>query len=179
MKYKVNKSEILFRGKVFDLQVDEIKYESDNSGIREVAVHPGGAVVVPIKENGNIVMITQFRYPLQKVMLELPAGKLNKCEDPYTCAVRELEEETGYRAEIFEKLGSIFTTPGFCTEELHIYLARNLKPGNHNREEGEQGMEVFEFSFSEVEDKIRSGQIKDAKSICGIYLAKEFLEKAH
>jgi ADP-ribose pyrophosphatase len=175
LKYKIKRSDILFRGKVFDLQVDEIEYDSGNSGIREVAVHPGGAVIVPVKENGNIVMITQFRYPLQKVMLELPAGKLDKGENPYTCAERELEEETGYKAESIEKLGSIFTTPGFCTEELYIYLARNLKPGSHNREEGEQGMEVFEFSFPEIEEKIRNGEIKDAKSICGIHMAKAFL----
>lgn len=162
---------------MFDLHVDEIEYESGNSGIREVAVHPGGAVIIPVKENGNIVMITQFRYPLKKVMLELPAGKLDKGEDPYICAERELEEETGYRAGSIEKLGSIFTTPGFCTEELHIYLARNLKPGKHNREEGEQGMEVFEFSFSEIDEKIRNGEIKDAKSICSIHMAKMFLNR--
>lgn len=176
MKYKVKKSEILFRGKVFDLQVDEIEYESKNSGIREVAIHPGGAVVVPVKRNGNVIMVAQFRYPLQKIMLELPAGKLNKGEDTYTCAVRELGEETGYKTGSIVKLGSIFTTPGFCTEELHIYLARNLKPGNHNREEGEQGMEVFEFPLSEINEKIRSGEINDAKSICGIQMAKIFLE---
>ena len=170
--YKVKKSEILFRGKVFDLQVDEIEYDSGNKGIREVAVHPGGAVVVPLKDDGKIIMVNQFRYPLQKFLLEMPAGKLDKNEDPFVCAVRELEEETGYKAKKIIKLGSICTTPGFCTEVLHIYLATNLIPGNHNREEGEHGMEVFEFTLDEIDSKILSGEIVDSKSICGVQLFK-------
>jgi ADP-ribose diphosphatase len=176
MNFKVKKSEILFRGKVFDLKVDEIEYDSGNKGIREVAVHPGGAVVVPVKDDGKIIMVNQFRYPFQKNILELPAGKLDKNEDPYNCAVRELEEETGYKAGKVEKLGSIYTTPGFCTEILHIYLARELIPGDHNREEGEHGMEVHEFTFNEIEEKIRNNEIVDAKSICGFHLAKQGLK---
>jgi ADP-ribose pyrophosphatase len=170
--YKIKKSEILFRGKVFDLQVDEIEYNSGNKGIREVAVHPGGAVVVPLKDDGKIVMVAQFRYPFQKFLLEMPAGKLDKNEDPLVCAVRELEEETGYKTKNIVKLGSICTTPGFCTEVLHIYLAKDLIPGNHNREEGEHGMEVFELTLDEIDSKILSGEIIDAKSICGVQLFK-------
>jgi ADP-ribose pyrophosphatase len=178
MNYKLNKSEIVFRGKVFDVQVDEIEYMSGNLGRREVAVHPGGAVAVPLLRNNNIIMITQFRYPLQKMSLEFPAGKLDKGEDPFSCAVRELEEETGYKSNNVVKLGSIYTTPGFCTEELHIYLARDLINGEHNREEGELEMEVIEFSFDEAERKILNGEIKDSKTICGIFLAKRFLNKS-
>ncbi|MGE5436928.1 MAG: NUDIX domain-containing protein, partial [Syntrophothermus sp.] len=99
MNYKLLSSEILFSGKVFDLQVDQIEYESGNMGIREIAVHPGGAVVVPITKEGKVVMISQFRYPFQKVMIEFPAGKLDKDESPDKCAPRELEEETGYTAK--------------------------------------------------------------------------------
>ena len=172
MNFKIKNSKIKFEGKVFDLKVDEIVYDSGNEGIREVAVHPGGAVVVPVKGNGKIVMIKQYRYPLDKFLIELPAGKLEKNEDPMKCAARELEEETGYNVGKIEKLGSIFTTPGFCTEELHIYLAKDLKPGNHNREEGEYGMEIFEFSQDEIEEKIRKGEIVDSKTICGFYMLK-------
>lgn len=170
--YKVKKSEILFRGKVFDLQVDEIEYDSGNKGIREVAVHPGGAVVVPLKDDGKIVMVHQFRYPFQKFLLEMPAGKLDKNENPRVCAIRELEEETGYKAKKLTKLGSICTTPGFCSEVLHIFLAEGLTPGNHNREEGEHGMEVCEFTLDEINKKILSGDIVDSKSICGVQLFK-------
>lgn len=175
MNFKVVESNLLFSGKVFDLKVDKIEYNSGNPGIREVAVHPGGAVVVPILDNGKILIVKQFRYPLQKTILELPAGKLNKDEDPLVCAVRELEEETGYKANKIQKLGAICTTPGFCTEILHIYLAKDLIPGNHNREEGEYGMEILEFTFEDLEQKIRTGEIFDAKTICGIHLAQNYL----
>lgn len=177
MNFKIKNSEIKFRGKVFDLQVDEIVYDSGREGIWEVAVHPGGAVVVPVKDDGKIVMVKQFRYPMQKQLIELPAGKLNKDEDPLVCAIRELEEETGYRSDNVFKLGSICTSPGFCTEVLHIYLAKDLIPGNHNREEGEYGMEIFEFTLNEVEEKISSGEIIDAKTICGIYMYKSMTRK--
>lgn len=176
MNFKVKKSEILFKGRVFDLQVDKIEYNSGNKGIREVAVHPGGAVVVPVTVNKKIIMVTQFRYPLQKIMLELPAGKLERGEDPLECAVRELQEETGNKTKNIIKLGTIATTPGFCSEILHIYLAKDLIPGNHNREEGEYGMEVLEFSLNEIQDKITKGEIIDAKSICGIYLAANYIK---
>ncbi len=173
MNFKVKKSEVLFKGKVFDLQVDQIEYNSGNKGVRETAIHPGGAVSVAVKDNGKIIFVKQFRYPLQKNLIELPAGKLNKGEDPLVCATRELEEETGYKAGKIEKLGSICTTPGFCTEILHIYLMKDLVQGNHNREEGELGMEILEFSLAEAEEKIRSGEIFDAKTICGIHYASQ------
>ena len=177
MNYTLKKSEILFNGKVFDLQVDQIEYESGNKSIREIAVHPGGSVIVPLTKDYKIVMVNQFRYPLQKYLIELPAGKLNKGEDSLHCAVRELEEETGYKAGKIEKLGSICTTPGFCTEVLHIYLAQDLIEGKHNREEGELDMKVYEFTLKEIDEKIASGEIYDAKTISGIYLAKLVIEK--
>jgi len=172
LNFDIKKSEILFRGKVFDLQVDQIQYNSGNLGVREVALHPGGAVVVPIKDDGKIIMIRQYRYPLKKMLLELPAGKLEPDEDPFVCAVRELEEETGYKSDNVTKLGVIYTTPGFCTEALHIYLAKDLMPGEHNREEGEYGMEIHEYTLNEIDELIRSGELRDAKSICGIQMAR-------
>jgi len=177
MNYKIIESETRFKGKVFDHRVDKIQYDSGNVGIREVAVHPGGAVVVPITDNRKIVMITQHRYPVDKILLELPAGKLDKNENPLHCAVRELEEETGYKSNSIKELGSIYTTPGYSTEKLWIYLAKDLKPGDHNREEGEYGMEVFEFSLKEVEKKIIDGEIVDSKTICGIFLARNSISR--
>ncbi len=126
MNFKLTNSKILFKGKVFDLKVDEIEYDSGNKGIREVAVHPGGAVVVPLTDEGKLVMVTQFRYPFQTTLLEFPAGKLDMDENPLNCAVRELEEETGYKAAKVNKLGKIYTAPGYCTETLHIYVAQEL-----------------------------------------------------
>lgn len=172
MNYKLLKSDIIYRGKVFDVQVDKIKYESGNESIREIAVHNGGAVVVAVTPENKIILVEQFRYPFETRLLELPAGKLDPGEDPKICAGRELTEETGYTAGKISKLGSICTTPGFCTEVLHIYLAEDLTPGNHNREEGEQGMEMMELTVDEIESMISSGKITDAKTICGIHYYK-------
>lgn len=175
MNYKVDSSEILFEGKVFDIKLDKIIYDSGNNSRREVVIHNGGSVIVPVKNNGKIILVKQFRYPLQEFLYELPAGKLEKNEDPLICATRELKEETGFSSDRINLLGSIYTTPGFCTEELFIYVAKNLKPGNHEREEGEHGMEVFEFSINEIDKMIMAGEIKDAKTICGISYYKNTL----
>ena len=170
MNFKVIKRNIIFHGKVFDVKVDEIEYNgTGNKSFRQVAVHPGGAVVLPLKSNGKIVLISQYRYPHNEILLELPAGKLEKDEDPLLCATRELTEETGYTSGKITKLGKIYTTPGFCDEVLHIYLAEDLTPGNHAREEGEEGMEVIELTLDEIKEKIRTGNIVDAKTICGIH----------
>ncbi|MBU1099289.1 MAG: NUDIX hydrolase [Bacteroidetes bacterium] len=168
MNHKVDKQEMIFRGRVFDIRVDDITYDSGNKGIREVILHNGGAVVLPVKDDGKIVMVKQYRYPFDKFLLELPAGKLEINEDPQVCATRELTEETGYTTQKVTKLGSIYTTPGFCNEELHIYLAEDLTAGDHAREEGEFDMEVFEYPLDEVEKMILDGRIKDSKTIAGV-----------
>ena len=168
MNYKIDDSKIIFTGRVFSIKVDNITYDSGNKGFREVVLHNGGAVVMPVKEDGKIIMVKQYRYPFDKFLLEMPAGKLEKDEDPQVCATRELTEETGYTANKVTKMGSIYTTPGFCSEELHIFLAEELQPGNHNREEGEYGMEVYEYTIEEVDSMIMDGRIKDSKTICAV-----------
>lgn len=173
MNFDIEKKEKIFSGKVFDIQVDTIKYNSGNSDIREIVLHNGGAVVAPLTNEGKIVFVKQFRYPFQKVLLELPAGKLDPAEDPQKCAERELTEETGYTAKSIEKLGEIYTSPGFCTEILYLYSAVNLTAGDHDREEGEFGMEVIELTFEEAEEKIAYGEIVDAKTICAFHMLKQ------
>jgi ADP-ribose pyrophosphatase len=176
MNFKVTKSDIVFQGKVFDIKLDQIEYnKTGNKGRREVVLHPGGGVIVPVTPEGKIIFVRQYRYPFDTVMIELPAGKLDKGEDPLNCATRELTEETGYTSGNIKKLGKIYTSPGFCNEILHIYLAENLTPGNHAREEGEEGMEIIELSLSEAEEKIRKGEIVDAKTISGLYMYKNQL----
>jgi len=169
MNFKVTESKKIFNGHVFDIKVDQIEYDSGNKGVREVILHNGGAVVVPVKDDGKIILVKQYRYPFDEFIYELPAGKLEINEDPQTCATRELTEETGFSSDNVVKLGKIYTTPGFCNEILHIYLATNLKPGKHNREEGEHGMEVYEFTLDEINSMIANGEIVDSKSISGIH----------
>jgi ADP-ribose pyrophosphatase len=176
MDYKLKNSKVVFNGIMLSLKVDTIEYKNGNTGKREVAIHPGGAAVVPVTSEGKIVLLTQFRHPVQKDTLEIPAGKLDNNEDPFVCAKRELEEETGYRSDNIKKLGEIYTTPGFCNEVLHLYIARDLVPGDHNREDGEEGMELFELTFDEIDEKIKNGELLDAKTICAVYMAKQILK---
>ncbi len=174
MTHKLIKREILHKGVVFDLIVDHIEYPSGNGLVREVAKHPGGAVIVPVLENGEVLMIRQFRYPIQKTICELPAGKLNPGEDPENCARRELEEETGYKANHFEKLTAFYTTPGFCTEQLHIYMATDLieLTAGQKLEEGEESISLQRVPFRQAMDMIREGEIVDGKTIVGLFLAQ-------
>jgi len=176
MNYRIKQSELIYKGNVFDIKVDKIEYDSGNKANREVVLHPGGAVVVGVTKVNKIVLVKQRRYPMNKILIELPAGKLDKDEDPRMCAARELEEETGYRSNKLEKLGSIFTTPGYSSEELHIFTALNLVKGNHNREEGEEEMELLEYSLEEIENMVTENKIVDGKTISGIFLYKKWLK---
>jgi len=175
---KLLKRTTVFEGRVFDIIVDDVEYPSGNASVREVARHAGGAVVVPVKDDGSLVLIRQHRYPLDSVIWELPAGKLDRGEEPLSCAKRELEEETGYRASDWRLLNSIYTTPGFCDEVLHIYLARGLTPapGGRRPEEGEETMTVHEVLFSRAVEMVAGMEIRDGKSICGILQALPHLE---
>src|SRR5947208_2952333 len=132
----------LYEGKVFNVIVDDVEYPSGNRSVREVAEHTGGAVALAVFPDESIILIHQHRYPFDQFIWELPAGKLNAGEDPLHCAQRELQEETGFTAQSWTKLTAIYTTPGFCSEVLHIYLARELRelPGGRNLEEGELTM---------------------------------------
>ena len=148
--------DVIYQGTVFDLVVDRVELPSGREGLREVARHPGGAVLVPLFEDGTVLLVEQLRYPLGERIVELPAGKLAPGETPSEAAARELEEETGYRAGHLTALLSIYTTPGFCDEELHLFLATGLTPaeGGPRREEGEFSMTMHRMS---LHDALRHG----------------------
>jgi ADP-ribose pyrophosphatase len=169
---KTLKSETRYSGRVFSLIVDEVEYSSGNRSVREVAAHPGGAVVVPLFDDGTVMLVHQYRYPVKKELFELPAGKLDSGEDPQLCAARELEEETGYVAGSMKKLAAIYTSPGFCNEQLHIYVATDLKksPLGQQLEEGELDLTIRKFQLDEVVRMIEKGEIVDGKTICGILM---------
>jgi ADP-ribose pyrophosphatase len=170
VNFEIIDSKKIFSGKVFDVRLDNIKYKATgNLSVREVVLHRGGAVIIALTDNSEILLVKQYRYPFQKVLIELPAGKLDNKEDPVVCAVRELKEETGYTAGNVKRLGSIYTSPGYSSEELHVFLAENLKSGNSNLEEGEEGMEILKLHVDKVVEMILKGEIKDAKTIAGIF----------
>ncbi len=179
MNFRVLKKEKVYHGKIVSLVVDSIEYDSGNYSAREVVEHPGGSVVLAVFENRDILMVNQFRYPVKQHVLELPAGKLDVQEKPLHCAQRELQEETGYEAQRWQKLTAIFTTPGFCDERLHIFMAQDLSLSPHGQalEEGEQSLRVVRMPLEEAVKKIERNEIVDGKSIAGIMLGERLLKK--
>jgi ADP-ribose pyrophosphatase len=175
---KTIKAERLYHGRIFDLIVEEVEDPPGNIRKCEIVSHLGGSVVIPLFKNGDILLVRQYRYPFKKFVLEAPAGKLEPIEDPLIAAKRELQEETGYRAETFEKLTAIYTTPGFCNEVLHIYLATGVKKSEHGQhlDEGEQSLTVEFIPLSTVVEMVVSGEIGDSKTIAGILLTERKLK---
>ena len=168
-RYRLNHSQTLYRGRVIDLTVDRITTASGTQAVREVVVHPGGAAVVPVFSNGDVLLVEQFRYPMQQSLLELPAGKIDPGESPEETAARELQEEVGFRAGRLEKLVEFYTTPGFCNELLHLFLATDLKPGRRAGDEDEE-LSVHRYSPKQLEKLIGLGKIVDAKTLIGLHL---------
>ena len=157
----------IYTGVVVTLNVDTITLPNGITVDLEVVRHPGAAAVVPLKHDGTVVLIRQFRHAAGGFIYEIPAGKLHPGEDPTVCAARELEEEIGYRAGKFELLSSIFTAPGFTDEVIHIYKATELTTGRQHLDRDEI-LEIIEVSLLESIRMIEAGTIRDAKSIVGL-----------
>lgn len=162
--------EYVYHGKVIDVRRDNIEIATGKKSVREVVEHSGGVVIAAQKTPDTILMVKQFRYPIKQTVLELPAGKLEKGEEPFPAAKRELEEETGYKANKWLGLGYINTTPGFCDEKLYLYHATDLEFVGEHPDEGEI-IQCFEFKLEEIFEKIRNGEINDAKTICALMRA--------
>jgi ADP-ribose pyrophosphatase len=157
----------IYIGIVINVNVDTITLPNGLTVDLEVVRHPGAAAVVPLKDDGTVILIRQFRHAAGGFIYEIPAGKLHPGEDPTVCAARELEEEVGYRADRFELLSSIFTAPGFTDEIIHIYKATELTVGRQHLDRDEV-LEVIEMPLSEAIRMIEAGAIRDAKSIVGL-----------
>ncbi|MBX3347639.1 MAG: NUDIX hydrolase [Nitrospira sp.] len=157
----------IYTGKVITLNVDTVQLPNGVTVDLETIRHPGAAAVVPIKDDGTVVLIRQFRHAAGGFIYEIPAGKLASGEDPLHCASRELEEEVGYRASTFELLSSIFTAPGFADEVIHVYKATGLTKGRQHLDRDEV-LDVIEMPLSEAITKIEDGTIRDGKTIVGL-----------
>lgn len=157
----------VYTGKVITLNVDTVKLPNGVTVDLETIRHPGAAAVVPIKEDGTVVLIRQFRHAAGGFIYEIPAGKLSPGEDPLHCAARELEEEVGYRAGAFELLSSIFTAPGFADEVIHVYKATGLTKGRQQLDRDEV-LEIVEMPLNQAITHIQDGTIRDGKTIIGL-----------
>lgn len=167
-------SETMVEGSLLTLKRDLVKLPNGNLSHREYVIHPGAVVVVPVLANGRVVLERQYRYPLHQEFIELPAGKIDPDEDVLRTGQRELLEETGYTADEWVKLGLLHPCIGYSNEVIHVYLARNLSLGNHQRDEDET-LEVFELEFEECLAMIGRGEITDGKTIVALYMAEKYL----
>lgn len=163
---KIN-SKCVYNGRIIDVFYDEVMLPDNTKSFREVVRHNGGVTVLAINDD-KIVMVQQFRYPINKLTLELPAGKLEKNENPLECAKRELEEETGFIADNWESLGYIDPSAGFSDEKLYLYKATNLTQKAPIKIEGEF-INFMEIDKKEVINKVNNGEINDAKTICALF----------
>ena len=169
-------SKTVYEGVIVDVTLDNAELVNGKRVKREVVHHPGGAAVIPIDDEGFCLCVRQFRYPMQKLMLEIPAGKLDRGEDHRLCAERELSEETGLAADQLIYLGGICTSPGFSDEMLHIYLALGLHPGECHPDDDEF-LELERHHIDELTDKVMSGEIEDAKTVIAVLKARRYLNR--
>ncbi|MGB7209318.1 MAG: NUDIX hydrolase [Pyrinomonadaceae bacterium] len=169
MNTKTVSTETIYAGKIFDIRIDEIR-EGVIEYKREIVVHKGSAVVIPVFDDGTVALVKQYRHAAGKYLLEICAGTLNEGEDPEIGARRELEEEIGVTAARVEKLCEFYVSPGFLTEKMHLYLATELTETSQNLE-ADEILSVERHSLARLLEMIKNGEIEDAKTIIGVTMA--------
>lgn len=157
------KQEYKFKGKIVNLRVDDALLPNGNIAKREIVEHNGGVMVAPLDNEDNLYFVKQFRYPYMEIVTELPAGKLEKGEDPFEAGKRELKEETGAVANKYVSLGKLYPTPGYCGEIIHMYLATELSFGEQNPDDDEF-LEVYKIPLAKAVEMVLSGELKDSKT---------------
>jgi ADP-ribose pyrophosphatase len=169
LEEKTIKTEHIFTGKVISLQVDDVELPDGKTSKREIIKHPGAVAVIAVTDDSKIVMVEQFRKALERNLVEIPAGKLEKGESPRVCAQRELEEETGYVCKSLELVHSFYTSPGFADEIVHVYEARGLsKVESPAAQDEDEFINLLELSLDEAKEYITQQKIYDAKTIYAV-----------
>lgn len=173
MREKTLSQEYHFKGHIMAARLDQVELPNGHTAAREVCEHLGGVGVLPIDKDGNIILVRQYRYPYDEIMLEIPAGKLDHGddEDAADCGLRELKEETGCTAGRIVPLGCIYPSPGFLTEVVHLFAALDLTDGEMQPDEDEF-VEVVRLPIAEVEAMAERNEIRDAKTLVALYRAK-------
>jgi ADP-ribose pyrophosphatase len=162
---KTIETKSIFKGKIIDVNLHTVELPNGKKATREIVNHPGGVAILAYKDNETVLLVEQFRKPIEKILLELPAGKIEKDEDIELCGIRELEEETGYKAKKISYLGKIVSSPGFCDEYIYIYKAEELYKGQGALGDEDEFINVIEVKIDKIKEMIKSGEIIDAKTI--------------
>jgi len=163
----------IFKGKVIDLSVDTVIFSRQQVEMERIN-HPGGAAMVPLLSDESVILIKQYRHCMGDTIWEIPAGRLEQNENPLDCAKRELVEEVGFKATNIQKLTEIYSAPGYCNEVIYIYLATELVPDKQKLEDDEI-IKVVKLPFAKAIEKVKMGEITDAKTVVGLLLAKELV----
>ncbi len=171
---KTISSERIYEGRILNLRKDKVHVKDGKTSYREIVEHNGGVALAAITNEGKMVMVRQFRKAAEKAVLEVPAGKIEKGEDHRLTAERELKEETGYSAEKIEFVTAFYSSIGYSTEKIYLYLATNLTPGETEFDDNES-IEIIEYELADLKKMVLSGEIEDAKTIAAILLVENFI----
>ncbi len=174
MGYEPLDAEEIYKGRVFTLRRERVRLPEGKVASLDIVAHPGGVAILPVDDNGQVLMIRQYRHAIRSYLLELPAGTLEKNEDPALCAQRELREETGMAARSLRKLGAVFLAPGYSSEKLHIFLATGLYPASLPGD-ADEVIVLEPIPLAEALRMAETGEIQDAKSLAAFFLGRLFL----
>jgi ADP-ribose pyrophosphatase len=174
---KTLSSKIIYQGRAVKLRVDTVQTAGGRQSTREIVEHADCVAIIAVDADDNVLLVNQFRKPVEKELLEIPAGGIDDGEDAEAAVIREMGEETGFRPQRVTHLGGFYSTPGYCSEYLYLYLATDLVPGQLYAEDTE-GIEVVRVPLKQIPELIDSGKICDAKSIAGLLFFLEY-RKAH
>lgn len=176
MSYEVKNSQVVYKGKVFNIEKDVITLPDGRETTRETVIHGGAAAMIPIDNEGKIIFVRQYRHSAKREVLEIPAGTIEQGEDPYDCAIREIEEETSYKAGKMTPLLKMYSAIGFCSEVIHIYIAEDLVKGEFHMDEDEF-ITTERYTLDESISLIEKGEICDSKTISAIFAYKNHICK--
>jgi ADP-ribose pyrophosphatase len=168
-KFTTLHTEIGYQGRAFNVRKDTLRMPDGRESVYDIIDHPGAVTIIPVDDNGNILFVRQFRPATGEILLELPAGTLEKGEDPKDCAAREIQEETGFAARTFKSLGAVWLAPGYSTEYLHFFFAKDLYVSPLKGDEDEF-ISVEAIPYNRALEMAYSGEIKDGKSLAGLLL---------
>lgn len=177
-KAKVNRSREIYRGRLFSFVAEDVTLPNGNEAEYSIVRHPGSTGIVPIADDGTVLMTLQYRHAVGEYLLEIPAGTIEGDESPMDCAIRELEEETGFTAREFIEIASVHIVPAYSDEKIYVYLARGLKPSIQNLDKDEI-LEVVRYPFEEVLRLVQENIITDALTVLSIYQAHMYIKSAN